>query len=129
MALNSKRLPKTISQCRSSTKDSPNARQHIVAIPPISKDHIEVNKELHKLSKNLECNFVSAKPFLDHATGKIRGNLMSNDGYHYNNVGIRHLAKEIKKSLFSSANRESKELSRIVDTLDCNCMCQENPPQ
>ena len=107
----------------------PNARQHIVAIPPISRDHIEVNKSLQKLSQNLECNFVSAKPFLDHATGKIRANLMRNDGYHYNDVGIRHLAKEIKKSLFSSANRESNELSRVIDTLNCNCMGQDNPQQ
>ena len=94
-------------------KQFPNARQHVTALPPLGKDHINVNKTLQKLAQNLGCNFISAKAFTDHATGKIRSNLMR--GFHYNNVGIRHLAKEIKKSLFSTANRESKQLSQLVE--------------
>ena len=93
----------------------PNARQHVTALPPLTKAHITMNKSLQKLAQNLECNFISTKAFLDHATGKLRGNLMRNDNYHYNDVGIRHLAKEIMKSLFSNANRESIVLSQIIE--------------
>ena len=93
----------------------PNARQHVTALPPLTKAHITMNKSLEKLAQNLESNFISTKAFLDHTTGKLRGNLMRNDNYHYNDVGIRHLAKEIKKSLFSNSNRNSQILSQIIE--------------
>ena len=93
----------------------PNARQHVTALPPLTKAHITMNKSLEKLAKNLESNFISTKAFLDHTTEKLRGNLMRSDNYHYNDIGIRHLAKEIKKSLFSNANRNSQVLSQIVE--------------
>ena len=83
----------------------PNARQHVTAIPPLSNDHEKVNKGLQKLSSHRGCNFISLKSFFDRATGKLRANLI--EGYHYNAVGVRHLSKEIKKSLFSTSNRES----------------------
>ena len=93
----------------------PNARQHVTALPPLTKAHITMNKSLEKLAKNLESNFISTNAFLDHTTEKLRGKLMRNDNYHYNDVGIRHLAKEIKKSLFSNANRNSQLLSQIIE--------------
>ena len=96
----------------------PNARQHVTALPPLSKEHKEVNKGLQKLCNNLECNFISTKSFLDHTTGKLRANLMS--GFHYNSIGIRHLAKEIKKSLYSSSNLLSSQLSRVNYMRDAN---------
>ena len=96
----------------------PNARQHVTAIPPLSKEHMQVNKGLQKLCNNHECNFISAKPFMDHASGKFRANLMRSDNLHYNDIGIRHLAKGIKKSLFSSSNLHSHQLSRIVNMRD-----------
>ena len=96
----------------------PNARQHVTALPPLSKEHKEVNKSLQKLCNNLECNFISTKSFLDHTTGKLRANLMS--GFHYNSIGIRHLAKEIKKSLYSTSNLLSSQLSRVNYMRDAN---------
>ena len=83
----------------------PNARQHVTAIPPLSNDHEKVNKGLQKLSSHRGCNFISLKSFFDRAFGKLRANLI--ERYHYNAVGVRHLAKEIKKSLFSSSNPQS----------------------
>ena len=97
----------------------PNARQHVTAFPPLSHDHNQMNKGLQKLCQNLGCNFISTKTFQDHATGRLRANLMR--GFHYNSIGIRHLAKEIKKSLFSSANLQSTQLSCIVE------LGEENP--
>ena len=80
----------------------PNARQHVTALPPLSDEHIEMNNSFQKMCKNLRCNYISTKCFLDRTTGKLRNNLMS--GFHYNQIGIRHLAKEMKKSLFSTSN-------------------------
>ena len=91
----------------------PNARQHIVALPPLANGHIEVNKMLQKLSKYTGANFVSAKNFCDTTTGKLRGNVMN--GIHYNTLGTKILAKDIKKSLYSPANRDSNQLSIISD--------------
>ena len=99
----------------------PNARQHVTAIPPLSNEHQKVNKGFQRLCNNLECNFISTKSFLDHSTGRLRANLMH--GFHYNDIGIRHLAKEIKKSLFSLSNLQSSQLSRI------NYMSDINPTQ
>ena len=93
----------------------PNARQHVTAIPPLSKEHEQVNKGLQKLCNNHECNFISAKSFMDHSSGKFRANLMRRDNLHYNDIGIRHLAKGIKKSLYSSSNLQSTQLSRIAN--------------
>ena len=93
----------------------PNARQHVTAIPPLTKDHMQINKGLQKLCNTFECNFISAKPFIDHASGKFRANLMRSDNLHYNDVGIRHLAKGIKKSLFSTSNLQSSQLTRIAN--------------
>ena len=36
----------------------PNARQHVTALPPLSSEHIHVNKGLQKLCNNLGCNFI-----------------------------------------------------------------------
>ena len=92
----------------------PNARQHVTAIPPLSNDHENVNKGLQKLSTHRGCNFISLKSFHDRSTGKLRANLI--EGYHYNAVGVRHLAKEIKKSLFSLSNPQSYHLHMRNDT-------------
>ena len=104
-------------------KQFPNARQHITAIPPLSKDHEQVNKRLQKQCSQLGCNFISTKSFLDHATGRFRIKLIKSDRLHYSDIGIRHLAKEIKKSLFSLSNRESDQLSHV------SSMRKDNPTQ
>ena len=89
----------------------PNARQHVTAIPPLANGHREVNRQLQKLSIHTQTNFISTKSFLDNTTGKLRSNVTN--GIHYNEWGIRMLAREIKKSLFSNANINNDQLNRI----------------
>ena len=92
----------------------PNARQHLVALPPLDDPQIEVNQELQKLANLSKANFVTTKALRDRMTGKLRKNLMN--GYHYNNdIGIKTLAREIKKSLFSDANLSNKTIAILRD--------------
>ena len=93
----------------------PNARQHITALPPITGKSKEVNEKLQKLCSFTESNFISTKVFSDKASGKIRSGLT--EGIHYTNWGVKILAKEMKKSLYSSANKQSKRLSDMRDML------------
>ena len=93
----------------------PTARQHVTAVPPLNESYIEAYKLLQKLSKITGSNFVSTKSFLDRNTGKLRANLI--EGFHYNEWGVRLLAKEIKKSLYSLANRENGHLSQLLKSV------------
>ena len=99
----------------------PNARQHIVASPPMDTQHIESNKALQKLIKFTGSNFITAKPFLDKNTKQLRANTMKvkhgKIDYHYNEVGIKILAKGIKKSLFSTANVHNIQLTQISHSM------------
>ena len=87
----------------------PNARLHITGLPPLSNEHKDVTKKLHKLSQNLEMNFISLRTFEDKKTGRIRENTMEErpSEFHYNKYGTSLLAREIKKSLYSSNNLHS----------------------
>ena len=89
----------------------PNARQHVTAIPPLANGHKEVNRQLQKLSKHTQTNYISTKAFLDQTTGKLRPNLTN--GIHYTEWGVRILAREMKKSLYSSANIDNDRLDTI----------------
>ena len=40
------------------------------------------------------------------------------DGIHYHELGVKLLAKEIKKSLYSSANKNTKELQAIHNFIE-----------
>ena len=79
-----------------------NARQHLTGLPPLSDAQVQVNGMLNRLAAHTGSNLVSTKHFCDRNTGQMRSNLMN--GIHYNDVGVRILAKEMKKSLFSEAN-------------------------
>ena len=89
----------------------PNACQHVSGLPPLSEEHVETNQLLQKLSSFTQSNYISTKVFMDRATGKLRSGLFND--YHYNNIGVKHLAKEIKKSLYSSANKNSQQQANI----------------
>ena len=39
------------------------------------------------------------------------------DGIHYNEYGIKLVARDIKKSLYSDANRETRQLSVLNDVM------------
>ena len=104
----------------------PNARQHVIALPPMDENHIEVNATLQRLCKFTGSNFVSTKPFLDRHTNKLRGKTMCwKEGrldFHYNSVGTKILAKEIKKSLYSTANIQNKRLTQILNCPEPICI-------
>ena len=86
------------------TRAFPNARQHLTELPPLSDAQIEVNGMFRRLATHTASNLISTKQFRDRATGQLRLNTIASDGFHYNDVGVKILAKELKKSLFSSAN-------------------------
>ena len=102
----------------------PNARQHVCAIPPLQNGHNKVNDQLQKLSSFTQTNFVSTKNFKDQNTGKIRSNLLK-DFVHYNDWGVRILAQQIKKSLYSDANFGSKQLENMRRMTENNSECAE----
>ena len=88
------------------------------AFPPLSKEHIEINKMFAKMSRVTKTNMISTKVFTDENTGKIRPDTMKvkkdrSIDFHYNDYGIKLLAKEIGKSLYSSSNIQSNELKKL----------------
>ena len=93
----------------------PNARQHIIAIPPLANRHNDLNAHLQKLSKHTGSNFITTKSLLDKNSGKIRRNLMENKGIHYDKYGIKLVTYEIRKSLYSSANRDNPKLNILAN--------------
>ena len=90
-----------------------NARQHLCCLAPLSDSQIEVNNVVRKLAQHTGSNLVSTKQLRDRATGQLRLNLMLSDGFHFSDVGVRIVAKEIKKSLYSEANKENSCLAMI----------------
>ena len=98
-------------------KKYPNARQHIMAIPPLANRHNDLNQHLQKLSKFTGSNFITTEPLRDINTGKIRRNLMDQKQIiHYNKDGIKIVAREIKRSLYSSSNRDNSRLRLMANT-------------
>ena len=90
----------------------PNARMHIVALPPISKTHGAMNEMLQTLSDNTETNFIPTKALLDDNDGLLRAECMKDD-IHYNEYRVKVLAKAIKKSLYSGKNIGSNKLANL----------------
>ena len=86
------------------SKYFPNARFHLACIPPISSEHKKVNEKLHKLSQLTESNYISDKAFLDHRSKQMMSSMMIPRDFHYDDHGIRTLAKGVMKSLYSEAN-------------------------
>ena len=94
----------------------PNAHQHITGLPPLQNSHKIITKRLQKMCQYTKCNFIHTKVFSDRKTGKIRRDTMR-DFLHYNEYGIKILAKQIKKSLYSEANIKPTQLSSIYSTV------------
>ena len=94
----------------------PNARQHVTALPPLSKKHIEVNQNLQKLCSFTQSNFVSTNELRDEPTGRIRTGLTVD--YHYNSYGLALVARAMMKSLFSTSNLQPKQLENMRMMLD-----------
>ena len=96
-----------------------NARQHLTGLPPLSDAQVEVNGMLNRLALHTGSNIISTKQFRDRNTGQMRSNLMN--GIHYNEVGIRILAKEMKKSLYSDANIGNGCLTMLNNLAQVDC--------
>ena len=103
---------KTLNMQIKYTEHFPNARQHITALPPLAKLHNETNQLLQKLSLQTRSNFISTKVMRDKSSGRPRANIF--EGFHYNDYGIKILAKEMKKSLYSTANLNNRQLQHMV---------------
>ena len=86
-------------------KKFPNARQHICAIPPTSQINQEVNRELGDLAQATGVNFISTKNLCDPATKSILPSLIQSDKLHYTHEGIKMLARQIKRSIWSTNNK------------------------
>ena len=93
----------------------PNARQHLTELPPIGDGQIEMNGLVRRLAAYTSSNLISTKQFRDRTTGQLRLNTMASDGFHYSDIGIKILAKEVKKSLFSHSNRDGLCLTVLND--------------
>ena len=90
----------------------PNARQHITALPPLAQLHNETNHHLQQLSRDTQSNFISTKVMRDKSSGRPRANIF--EGFHYNDYGVKILAKEMKKSLYSTANLQNRHLKQMA---------------
>ena len=86
-------------------KKFPNARQHICAIPPTSQINHEVNKELGNLAQATGVNFISTKNLCDPMTKSILPSLIQADKLHYTHEGIKMVARQIKRSIWSTNNK------------------------
>jgi hypothetical protein len=81
-----------------------NARFHLTCVPPSTTKQELLNTQLEQLAKRLQISFISSKPFYDRESAVVRhGILHQNDKYHYDDLGTRTLAKQIKLSLHSRA--------------------------
>ena len=98
----------------------PNARQHLTELPPIGDAQVEVNTHIRRLASYTGSQLISTKQFLDRTTSQLRLNTVAPDGYHYSDIGVKILAKEIKKSLFSYSNREGLCLTAMNNIRSLN---------
>ena len=98
----------------------PNARMHVTGLPPIPDSHIEINDMLDRLCDYTDSNFVTTEPFRHNKTGKLRSETMR-DAFHYNEYGVKILAKEIRRNLYSEKNIGSGQLAilNMMTTKQC----------
>ena len=99
----------------------PNARMHVTGLPPISNSHIAISDMLERLCEYTDTNYVTTEPFRDSKTGKLRSETMK-DAYHYNEYGVKILAKEIRRRLYSEKNIGSGQLAilNMMSTKQCS---------
>ena len=95
-----------------------NARFHLTSLPPTDTSREEANSQLRVLAQSTGSNFISLKGLKDRNSGSLRANMIQNDGIHYTEVGFKTLAKEMKRSLYSTANQGTSE--RISDAPTVN---------
>ena len=98
-----------------------NARFHLTALPPNEKPREEANHRLRELAQRTGSNFIGLRGMMDRYTNRLRANMIQYDGLHFTEIGVRILAKEMKRSLYSTANQvnrnEIHDLSRLQQTM------------
>ena len=90
-------IEKMDATCRAYSERFPNATVHIGSVAPSCEKHVEFNCQLKKLASLRKVPFISTDAMFDRTTGRLRLNMVR--GYHYTDVGLKTLAKEIKRSL------------------------------
>ena len=76
---------------------------------------------LRELAQRTGSNFIGLRGMMDRYTNRLRANMIQYDGLHFTEIGVRILAKEMKRSLYSTANQvnrnEIHDLSRLQQTM------------
>lgn len=93
--------------CRIYSDAFPNAKIHIGSVAPTNEKHIQFNAHLENLASTRGAQFISTAPMFDRKTGNVRPNMMN--GIHYSKIGVKVLAKEIKRSLYKRSHTKNKE--------------------
>ena len=81
------------------------ARFHIAAVPPYTAKQNNLNKQLKDYSISAGISFIDNRSLLDRNTGEVRDGMLN--GYHYTKVAAKHVAKELKRSLYGFEPREN----------------------
>ena len=90
-----------------------NAKFHLGCVPPSSNKQERLNVQLEELALRLGIQFISPKPMYDRTSRKLRSGILEEDTFHYTELGIRTLAKEIKKSLHSKYDPNSQNWDQL----------------
>ena len=109
-------IPDVINQmdktCAAYHNHFPKARIHVGSVAPSNAKHIQYNRQLRDLAFRRQAPIISVDAMMDRDSGHIRNDLLN--GIHYTNKGIRILAKEIKRSLYS--NRSVRDIPSRPNT-------------
>ena len=76
----------------------PNATIHLGSIAPANERCLNYNFNLQDLAAHRKAPFITIEDMYDRGNGQLKPNVLN--GIHFTKVGIRPLAKQIKRSLY-----------------------------
>ena len=76
----------------------PNATIHLGSIAPANEKCLNYNFHLQDLATRRKAPFITIEEMYDRGNGQLKSNVLN--GIHYTKVGIRPLAKQMKRSLY-----------------------------
>jgi uncharacterized protein YoxC len=83
----------------------PNAQLHVGDVAPVSQKQQILNAHLKNLAHREGASHISTQGMYDRETGNLRSGMLN--GYHYTEAGVKIMAKEIKRSLYRYAKRQT----------------------